>query len=249
MKVTAFPGFGATRWIVCLGLFLATAGLTETGQAQEQGEKSSPQARVIVVGEASVSAPPDYAKIRGGVTTTAKTVKEATDANSKLMAAVTGALLDSGVAQNDIQTSEFSIEPVYSSQTSSAEPKLSGYRVSNQVNVKIHQLAKVAEILDRLVTAGATDVGNVQFLLSDPSKVLDQAREAAFADARHKAELYARASGLNLGRVAWITESPEFATPVAAEGRLKSAAMAAVPIQTGENTLHASVTVGFDIAQ
>jgi uncharacterized protein len=249
MKVTAFPGFGATRWIVCLGLFLATAGLTETGQAQEQGEKSSPQARVIVVGEASVSAPPDYAKIRGGVTTTAKTVKEATDANSKLMAAVTGALLDSGVAQNDIQTSEFSIEPVYSSQTSSAEPKLSGYRVSNQVNVKIHQLAKVGEILDRLVTAGATDVGNVQFLLSDPSKVLDQAREAAVADARRKAELYARASGLNLGRVAWITESPEFAPPVAAEGRLKSVAMAAVPIQTGENMLHASVTVGFDIAQ
>ena len=249
MKVTAFPGLGATRWILCLGLFLAAAGLTETSQAQEQGEKFSPQARVIVVGEASVSAPPDYAKIRGGVTTTAKTVKEATDANSKLMAAVTGALLDSGVAQNDVQTSEFSIEPVYSSQTSSAEPKLYGYRVSNQVNVKIHQLAKVGEILDRLVTAGATDVGNVQFLLSDPSKVLDQAREAAVADARRKAELYARASGLNLGRVVWITESPEFAPPFPAEGRLKSDVIRAVPIQAGENTFQASITVGFDIAQ
>jgi uncharacterized protein YggE len=78
--------------------------------------------------------------------------------------------------------------------------------------------------------------------------VLDQAREAAVADARHKAELYARASDLNLGRVAWITESPEFA-PVALDGRLKSATMAAVPIQPGENTFRASVTVGFDIAQ
>jgi uncharacterized protein len=249
MKVTPFPGLGVTRWILCLGLFLAAAGLTDTSQAQEQGEKCSPQARVIVVGAASVSAPPDYARIRGGVTTTAKTVKEATDANSKLMAVVTRALLDSGVAQNDVQTLEFSIEPVYTSKTPSDESKLSGYRVSNQVNVKIHQLAKVGEVLDRLVASGATDVGNVQFLLSDPSKVLDQAREAAVADARHKAELYARASGLNLGRVAWITESPEFAQPFAGEGRLKSAAMAAVPIQTGENTLHASVTVGFDIAQ
>jgi uncharacterized protein len=249
MWVTRFPGLCAMRCILCLGVFIAAAGVTETSLAQGQGEKSSPQARVIVVGEASVSAPPDYAEVRGGVNTTAKTVKEAVDANSKLMAAVTGALLDSGVAQNDVQTSEFSIEPVYTSQTSSAEPKLSGYRVSNQVNVRIHQLAKVGEILDRLVAAGATNVGNVQFLLSDPSKMLDQAREAAVADARHKAELYARASGLNLGHVAWITESPEFAQPVADGIRMKSAQMAPVPIQPGENTLHASITVGFDIAQ
>jgi uncharacterized protein len=248
MRITGFPCLGAMRWILCLGLFLAAASPTETSLAQGQGEKPSPQARVIVVGEASVSAPPDYAEIRGGVTTTAKTVEEAMDANSKLMAAVTGALLDAGVAQNDIQTSEFSIEPVYTSRTSSDGQKLSGYRVSNQVNAKIHQLAKVGEILDRLVAAGATDVGNVRFLLSDPSKALDQAREAAFADARHKAELYARASGLNLGRVAWISESPEFA-PVAGDGRFKSATTAAVPIQPGENSFHASVTVGFDIAQ
>jgi uncharacterized protein len=246
MQVTRFPGLGAVRWVLCLGVFLAAAGLTETSQAQPQVEKSSPQAR-IVVGEAS--APPDYARIRGGVTTTAKTVKEATDANSKLMAAVTGALLDSGVAQNDVQTSEFSIEPVYTSKTPSDESKLSGYRVSNQVNVKIRQLAKIGEVLDCLATAGATDIGNVQFLLSDPSKVLDQAREAAIADARHKAELYARASGLNLGRVVWITESTEFAPPFAGDGRMKSATIQAVPIQTGENTFHASITVGFDIAQ
>jgi uncharacterized protein len=107
MRVTGFPGLGAAPWVVRLGVFLAAASLAETSQAQQQVEKSSPQARV--------SAPPDYARIRGGVTTTAKTVKEATDANSKLMAAVTGALLDSGVAQNDVQTSEFSIEPVYNS--------------------------------------------------------------------------------------------------------------------------------------
>ena len=64
--------------------------------------------------------------------------------------------------------------------------------------MKIHQLSKLGDILDRLITAGATDVGNIQFLLADPSKALDQAREAAVADARRKAELYARASGVSL---------------------------------------------------
>ena len=249
MAAAGFPVRGVTRWIVCLGVLLAAGGSAETIRAQGQDSKPPPEVRVIVVGEGSVSAPPDYARIRSGVTTTAKTAKEATDANSRLMAAVTAALLDSGIAQKDIQTSEFSIQPVYVSPTPSAEPKLSGYRVSNQVDVTIRQISKVGEILDRLVTAGATDAGNVEFLLSDPSKVLDQAREAAVADARRKAELYARASGFSLGRVAFVTENSEFAPPVALSGRLKSATTAPVPIQPGEDTLHARIVVGFDIAQ
>ena len=249
MAATGFPVQAVVRSILCLGVLLAAAGLAETVEAQGQDSKSPPEARVIVVGEGSISTPPDYARIRSGVTTTAKTAKEAIDTNSKLMAAVTAALLDSGIAQKDIQTSEFSIQPVYASPTPSTEPRLSGYRVSNQVDVTIRQISKVGEILDRLVTAGATDAGNVEFLLSDPSKALDQAREAAVADARRKAELYARASGFSLGRVAFITENSEFAPPVAPSGRLKSTAMSAVPIQPGEDTLHARITVGFDIAQ
>src|SRR5260221_13640246 len=159
---------------------------------------------VIVIGEGSVSVTPDYAQIGSGVTTRAKTVKEATEANSKLMAAIINALLESGVAQRDVQTSRFSIQPIYAPQEPRNEPKLAGYSVSNQVRLKIRQIHKVGEILDRLVTAGATDIGNVEFLVSEPSKALDQAREAAIADARRKAEVYARASGIKLGRVEWI---------------------------------------------
>src|SRR5262249_23466784 len=107
--------------------------------------------------------------------------KEATEANSKLMAAIINALLESGVAQRDVQTSRFSIQPIYAPQEPRDEPKLAGYSVSNQVRLKIRQIHKVGEILDRLVTAGATDIGNVEFLVSEPSKALDQAREAAIA--------------------------------------------------------------------
>jgi uncharacterized protein YggE len=151
------------------------------------------------MGEGSVSVTPDYAQIESGVTTRAKTVKEATDANSKLMAAITSALLESGVAQKDVQTSRFSVQPVYAPQEPRTEPKLVGYSISNHVRVKIRQLGKVGEILDRLVTAGVTDVGNIAFLVSDPSKALDQARAAAIADARRKAE------GLcaGIGAAAW----------------------------------------------
>ena len=182
--------------------FLAAAIFVSTVHAQAQQTQSPPGGRVIVIGEGSVSVTPDYAQITSGVTTRAKTVKEAADVNSKLMAAVSNALVESGVAQRDIQTSRFSVQPVYAPQEPRAEPKFVGYSVSNQVRVKIRQIDKVGEILDRLVTVGVTDIGNVEFLVSEPSKALDQARDTAIADARRKAEVYARASGVQLGRVA-----------------------------------------------
>jgi uncharacterized protein YggE len=206
---------------------------------------------VIVTGEGSVAVSPNYAQIRSGVTTDAKTVKEASDANTKSMSAMVQSLRDFGIAQKDIQTSQFSIEPIYTSQSKlsgSSADKLSGYRVSNQVRVTVRQISQIGEILDRLIKAGATDVGNIAFLVSEPEKALDQAREAALADARRKAELYARAAGIRLGRVVWITESSDFAA-LAGGTTLAPKRVSKPPIEAGETTIAASITVGFDIAQ
>lgn len=218
-------------------------------EAQTSRAQGAPFLGVVVTGEGRVTVAPDYAQIASGVTSRGKTVKEASDANSKTMAAIIKALLDSGVAQTDIKTSRFSVQPVYAPQEPRTEPKLVGYSVSNQVRAKIRQIDKLGDILDRLITAGATDVGNIEFLVSDPSKALDQAREAAIADARRKAEVYARAAGIRLGQVEWITEQSGFGqVPLRAQGA-SAARAAAVPIATGEDTLEATVTVGFTIAQ
>ena len=239
---------------VAARLFLATlawaaafACLVPSVEAQTPQAQSSLFVGIVVVGEGRVTVVPDYAQIASGVTARGKTVKEASDANSKTMAAVIKALLDSGVAQNDIQTSRFSVQSVYLPPGPSTEPKLAGYNVSNQVRAKVRQIDNLGEILDRLITAGATDVGNIAFMVSDPSKALDQAREAAIADARRKAEVYARAAGIRLGQVEWITEQSGFG-PVPLRGQGASAARAAVPIATGDDTLEVTVTVGFTIA-
>jgi uncharacterized protein len=235
-------------------LFLATlasaaafACVVPSVEAQTPQAQSAPFTGIVVVGEGRVTVAPDYAQIASGVTIRGKTVKEASDANAKTMAAVIKALVDSGVAQNDIQTSRFSVQPVYVPQEPRTEPKLAGYSVSNQVRAKIRQIDKLGEILDRLITAGATDVGNVEFLVSDPSKALDQARSSAIADARRKAEVYARAAGIRLGQVEWITEASGFGqVPLRGQGAARAAA---VSIAIGEDTLEATVTVGFTIAQ
>jgi uncharacterized protein YggE len=214
------------------------------GPARAQQSQSERPANIVVAGEGSISVAPDYAEITAGVTTKAKTAKEAIDANSKLMTAVMAALLDAGIAKKDIQTSQFSVQPVYTTQ-GNTEPKLTGFSASNQVAVTIRQIDKVGEIADRVVSAGATNIGNLAFLHSDMSKLLDQARESAVADARRKAELYARASGVTLGRVVLINENSTY-TPFTK--MVRSAAFAAAPIATGEDTLRVDITIGFDIA-
>ena len=145
-----------------------------------------------------------------------------------------------------IQTSCFSIQPVYSPQEPRTEPTLLGYSVSNEVNVTIREIGRIGDVLDRVVAVGATDVGHVTFLVSDASKALDQAREAAIADARRKAEVYAKAAGLQLGRVEWITEETGSGPPVPMMTRAQAAP---VPITAVEDMLQVKVTVGFEIAR
>src|SRR5262245_51993287 len=228
-----------------IGFVVAAVLLNSMVHAQAQQAQSAPYAHVVVIGEGSVRVAPDYALITSGVTTEAKTVKGATDANSKAMAAITTALLQRGIEQKDIQTSRFSIRPTYAPHDARTEPKLSGYNVSNQVSVKIRNIGDVGEILDHLVTAGVTDVG-IAFLVSDASKAADQAREAAMADARRKAEVYAHASGIQLGWVEWITEDSGVIAPVQMRAQGASAAMAAsVPIAPGEDILRARGTASF----
>jgi uncharacterized protein len=241
LKFASTCALRVARQLPRLAAALATMLLFSTGSHAQQPQ----QARIVVTGEGSVSVAPNYAQIRSGVTTRAKTVKEGVGANSKLMLAIVAALKDVGIAEKDIQTAGFSIQPVYAPQESHAEPKLSGYSVSNQVTVTIREIGKVGDVLDRVAAAGATDVGNVSFLVSDASKALDQAREAAMADARRKAEVYAKAAGVQLGRAEWITEDTGNGPAVPMMARAQAAP---VPIASGEDTLRVRVTVGFDIA-
>jgi uncharacterized protein len=234
--------------IVFAGALSALIAAALAAPVEAQQPQSDRQTDIIVTGEGTISAAPDYAEITGGVTTKAKTAKEASDANAKLMAAVIAALRDGGIAQKDIATTQFSVQPVYTTQ-SNTEAKLTGFSASNQVAVNIRQMDKVGDIADRMVAAGATNIGNLVFLHSEASKLLDQAREAAVTDARRKAELYARASGVTLGQVLWISENSAY-TPFSSpqRGMMFRTKAVETPIASGEDSLSVAITVGFDIA-
>jgi uncharacterized protein len=201
---------------------------------------------VSVTGEASISVPPDIAFVDAGVATDAKTAHEASDANNVAMGKVMTALKAADIDAKDIQTSRLSLQPQYAPNRSGPSP-IVGYRASNRVTVRIHDVTKVANVIDTLVGAGANDIGNVNFEVSQASKLLDDAREKAVADARRKAEIYARAAGVTLGAPLSISEEGAPQPAFRAKMAMPMAAAAPTPIAQGEETLSVSVSVTWAI--
>jgi uncharacterized protein len=232
---------------VLLAILISAVAEPAVAQQPPAPPPPLPPARIIVTGEGTVSVPPDYAEIASGATNQAKTAKEASDANAKVIVALNAALKNDGIAASDVQTLRFSVSPVYGTPQQNSPPKLVGFSVSNELRIKVRQIDRVGEILDSLIQAGATDSGSVQFLHSNMSQVLDRARQAAMADARRKAELYAQSAGLKLGGVAWVTEVPASAAPTPLMRAYGAAA--SVPISAGADTLNVQITVGFEAAR
>jgi uncharacterized protein YggE len=201
----------------------------------------TPLPSVTVTGEATLSVAPDRAIVRAGVTNEAKTAAEAMAANSRQMAAVLTALKAAGIAEVDIQTTRVNLDTVVSPGGGS---HIVGFRASNQVTVQIRDIARASDILDRLVTAGANTLSGLDFIVSDQSKVLDKVRAEAIADARRKAQIYAQAANVTLGRPLWITEE---GAPVRPMLRMTAGAAQAIPIAPGEEQLRISVTVSFEL--
>ena len=199
---------------------------------------------ISVTGEAQISVPPDLAQIDAGVTTEAKTAREASDANNAAMGKVLLALKGAGIDEKDYQTSRLLLQPQNSSSRPGGPSAITGYRASNRVTLRLRDVTKVASVVDTLVGAGANDIGGISFMVSQASKLLDEAREQAMADARRKAEIYARAAGVTLGAPLAISEG---GAPAPIALRKMAGAPQPAPIAQGEETLQLSVSVSFAI--
>ena len=231
------------------GAILGLAALGTILFAQAPGNSSDRMGNFIVVsGLGEVKAKPDMATISAGVTSQAQTAAGALSANSAAMAAVIGALKKLGVAENDIQTSNFSVSPQYPPYDSNnpQPPKIVGYQVSNQVTAIVHDVNKLGAILDGLVQSGANDVNGITFGIDKPDALENEARKAAIADARSRAEVFAAAAGVTLGRVIAIQEMGA-APPQPVYLRAMAAEASSVPVATGQETVAASVTVTFEL--
>lgn len=238
-RMTQMTVIGAAALLLALLAGVAGAMIARPAAAQTSG---APVRQVTVQGHGQAAGSPDTATVQIGVETQAPTAAEALAQNNAQAAALIQKLRDLGVTEKDIQTANVSVGAVYGPDGRQVE----GYRVANSVSVTIRDLAGAGALLDEVVKAGANSVYGIGFSVADPAALLAQARELAVADARSRAEQLAKASGGTLGAVLVVSEGGVAQPPIPMMARAEDAA-AGVPVQPGEQSFGADVTVTFEL--
>lgn len=200
---------------------------------------------VTVQGTGRVSGRPDTLRATVGVSARRASVQEALDAANSAAQRVLDALDDAGVAQDDVRTTEFSVNPQFNQ-----DGAITGYEVANLVEATLRDLDRVGAVLEAVVEAGGDDarVQGVSYALEDDAALLTEARAAAVADARARAEQYAEAAGVELGALAAISELPRdgvFNQDFAAEEA--AGAATSVPLAPGTQDVAVTVTATWTI--
>ena len=205
---------------------------------------------LTVAAEGRVERTPDVADLSAGVVTQARTASEALRLNAQRMTSVIAALKRAGIADRDIQTSGLNLNPQYLYRENQP-PQLTGYQVMNNVSVRVRDIDNMGRTIDALVAEGANQINGPTFRLDKPDAALDEARVAALAKARARADLYAKAAGMSIRRIAAISEAsamapPPYPMPVA---RMESMAAkdASTPIAPGEVEASITLNVTFEL--
>lgn len=182
-------------------------------QSRQLDQQNSNQ--VTVSGEGKVYVKPDVAIVSLGVTATGLTVADVTIKNTNEMNAVIEAVKKLGVAEKDIQTTNYNLTPNYATQPAvyntimypvSNPSKVVGYTLEQDVQVKIRDFTKIGNVLSQATTAGANLVGDLQFTIDNPEQFREQARAAAIKQAKANAQNLAKESGVNLGKLINVYE-------------------------------------------
>lgn len=202
---------------------------------------------ITVTGVGTSSVTPDAVRFYASVSVVAKTNKEALASASKSASAVRSALKYAAIATKDIKTSLLTVYPEYNySQDKGSQ--LIGYRATQSFTVVVRKADSAGAVIDSVVDAGgdAVQVNGVAPFLANGAAATEKAREAAVADARARANSYAKYLGASLGRVIYLTEvsAPVYTFPMLGE---KAAASDATQIDLGETEVTVNVTVRWSL--
>jgi uncharacterized protein YggE len=216
--------------------------------------KTNEQDRFSVVGSGMVYAKADIANIQVGLKTGTKTTAaEATVDSTNKMNDIVSALKTLGIADKDMQTSDYSLNPVYNYTTDKGQV-LTGYEVTQNLTLKIRDLTKIGDVIAKTTEKGANQIGNISFTIDDESALKDQARELAIKEAKAKAVLIAQQSGMKLGEVKSVVENADQPTPIVfnyANAKMDAssaiAPIASPSIQSGQNEIQVDVTLVYEV--
>ena len=219
-------------------------------------EKYDPSEQTIsVTGSATSSSSPDTLVVILGVESEAKTANESLSKNSNSLNSVISSLSNSGISKDSIQTSNFTIYPLYEWSDVKDEQILIGYRVSNILSIQTDKIDSAGDIIDSAVSSGANRVDNVSFQLSDDKlqKISDDLIADAINDAKQKAEkalvpLKQKIVGVK-SVVLHDNMTPYYESPMRASFDGFAESMKSAPILSGDEEIRTNVSVVFYISQ
>jgi len=190
---------------------------------------------------------PDIAMVTIGIQISKPTLPEAQSEATTQMTAIIDAIKAAGISENDIQTSNYSVNVLSNYDNTGTPTEVIGYQVANQVNVTVRDLDKVSTLLEDVVAAGANTIYGITFGIEDPSDAQSQARAAAVADAKKRAEELAQAAGHTLGRVLSITEGIAQGIPYYDGAQFATGKGGGAPVQFGSTEVSVDVQVTYEL--
>ena len=242
------------KWVLLAVLLIGGVFLNGCGVSNE-GSTTGLDRTITVVGTGEATAAPDQALFRAGVEVTADTVREATRRNGEIMQAIVAALTGMGVAEKDIQTSNFSINlergyERFPQPEGATEEESIRYRASNMVQVTVRDIGKVSDLLDATIEAGANNIWGVEFTIDETEALESNARTEAMQDARARADELAVLAGVKMGQVVSVSESVAgYPVPLAGVTVERAVGMGGggPSISPGEATIRMQVQVTYEI--
>lgn len=213
------------------------------------GAQEYPPGTLTVDGFGQAFGAPDMARVQLGVQTSSTDVLEAYNAANSAIEQVIAALIAQGIAEQDIQTTGLYLyqETPYNPETGQpSETPI--YRVQNSLNVTVRDVATVGSVISTGVGAGANTINGLSFSIADPAALAEQAREAAIADARQRAEQLASLTGVTLGSPTIIVETAAAQPPIAFDMAQMGLGGGGAPVQQGQLTVSVQVRVTFTIS-
>lgn len=234
---------------IILIVFLGVQAWKTTLEAREVGREPAGRDTITVVGEGKISAEPTLALVNLGLLSEGRDVPSTQEDNAKKVNAIITALKGLGIAEADMQTSNYSINPRY--EYLDGRQNIIGYSVSQNLAVKVRNLSQVGAVVSKAGELGSNQVNGITFTIDEPSAVEQVARKEAIQDAEKKARELANALGVKLVRVVGFSEStPGSPIPPIFYGRADSAQAVsniAPEIQPGELDVKANVSVTYEI--
>lgn len=202
---------------------------------------------IVVSGTGRVSVEPDLADLRLGVSVARPTVDAARVEAAGTMDAILAAVTEAGIARRDVRTTLLSVQPRYDYRDNKP-PTLTGYELANVVEVTVRDLARLGDVVDGALRAGATSMDSLSFRVADPAPPEREARILAMAAARARADVLAEAANLTIVGVSDIVEGGAVRPPMPfakGERMMAMAADAAMPVESGSMEIAVSVTVSY----